>query len=306
MKNIGLPHNGLKGQYKTVLTKGDGTVVESPWFDNIILNTGLDILGSRTTGFAMGFLRLGTGTSAPSVTQTNVESFLATVGNNIPNSHVNLGAPNFHSVSTIGYAFPQGAVIGNVTELATSPNSGSIGECFSRSLIVDNTNTPTALTVTAIDQLTVYYKMTVITSTADFVGSFVINGVTHNYTGRKARIESTFSNIAAGFNSSFSLMSQAIYYTNNASLGPITESLLGTQGSNPTLFSERDVYTPGSHTCAQQVLYPATAGYNTPIKGFYIFFSDGNNQYQIVLDTAIPKTSSNELKIKFGFSWGRV
>jgi hypothetical protein len=307
VKNINIAKHSLKGEYKTVLTKGDGTVVESPWFDNIILNTGLDLLGSPTTGTVLGYLRLGTGTSTPAVTQTNVDAFLVTVNNNIGNTYTTTGSPNYHSVGTIGYSFAQGAVVGNVTELAVGPLAGSTGNCFSRSLIVDNTNTPTALTVTAIDQLTVYYKLTVITSVNDFTGSFVIDGVTYNYTGRKTSIATLLHVFTSSLNNTFTAITQASSHGTNAALGPITGQLTtGTNVGNISVFGARDTYTLGSYTCAQEVTYAADAGHAQPIKGFILSFSNGTNGFQIVLDQAIPKANTNELKIKFGFSWGRV
>jgi hypothetical protein len=306
MKNLIKFQHGLKGQYKTVLTKGNGTVIESPWFDNIILNSGLDLLGSTTTSFVMAYLRLGTGTSVPTATQVNVDSFLATINNNVANTYLNSGSPNYHASTTLGYSFAQGAVVGNVTELATSPNPGSTGDCFSRSLIVDNTNTPTALTVTAIDQLTVYYKITVIASTADFTGSFVISSTTYNYTGRKANIATLLGAPTSSMNNQFTAIAQASSFGTNAALGPITSTLTGTQGGNFSSIAIRDIYTQGSYTCAQQVTYAANASYAVPIQGFFVSFSNGGNAYQIVLDQPIPKSNTNELKLKFGFSWGRA
>lgn len=187
--------NLLAGRYR--LKKYDAATGEctgdTDWFDNLIVDQGLDQIGSVSnynTGYPYPLLfntcNVGTGSATPSTTDTQMDAFLAAVVSNdtFVTSYVAAAGGNpayWKCVHT--YRFPAGTATGNLTEVGTGNNKVvNIGDAlFSRALILDGGGSPTTLTVLSTETLDVTYEFRVYLDVTGIAFSQVINGTT--YTG---------------------------------------------------------------------------------------------------------------------------
>jgi len=302
-------HVGLAGEYNLVVNRPDGTSAETGWFKNLILNQGLDAIG--TQGAPLNYCHIGTGTTTPAVTQTALTSFTAAVANSSNATVTNAGAPTYASAHVIPYTFAQGAVVGNMTEVGVGwSNAGAT--LFSRALITDANGNPTTLTVTAIDSLTVYYKITFTPSTAVSTGSIVLNGTTYNYQASLANAASfayptnllLWSGVMIGVATGSNYHMMAAPGT-TTTLGPVTDVPTGTV--NNWLYT-----TP---TTATYILgsYYRDATHTGTINDFNLAGGIGalmpqqynNSPYQYVFTPPIPKDNTKTLSLTFRTSWAR-
>lgn len=292
----------MSGMYKFSLERSDGTVEETDWMDNMILNSGLDQLGDHDNqATSLYYLQVGTGTIPVDATQTILQSYLAVATYAGAANLSNSGAPLYQTELIVTYTFPQGTVVGNITEVGVSQSRAAADPLFSRCLITDATGTPTALTVVALDQLTVYYKLTVRPNVTDSAGSFVINNTTYNYVSRPADVQGIIGSVSylAGFYFS-RLQSGSIYDQSYVALSSIDSQPNGAI-TNATTFST-DPYVVGSYQSKGTLVFDA-ASCNVPIKGVVSNFAA---RTQFLFTPAIPKTNTTELRLKFTFSWGRA
>lgn len=294
----------LAGQYKATITHADGSVTETPWMDNLILNSGLDDLGGLNSPDSMvaSHCHVGTGTTTPAATQLALDAKIASKAVDTM-TRVSLGSPTYKAELTYNYTFEQGAVVGNISEVGVGALIAGT-RLFSRALFT-TLGVPVAITVVALDQLTISYKLTVAPPLTDSTGSVVIAGVTYGYTGRLASAASFMSNPGYMFANGFSNVAYAVALNSTATLGTVVDS--GTGGFASTYSVIATPYTAGSYSRTTTVVYDSMRGNDAGgIKGFHVSIGGMMHNYQYVLDTAIPKTNTNELRINFTTSWARV
>jgi len=307
-------HTKLSGEYKIVI-KRDGKEIETEWFKNLILNQGLDQLGSDNE-VLYGYARVGTGTTAPIVTNTELEAQVG-VSQQGPASTtvVNSGAPNYTTLTTYQYVFTQGSVTGNISEVGVGwATTGST--LFSRALIVDGSGTPTTITLLPIDQLIIYYRLNASQPTTDTTTAVTISSVSYPYTIRTAYAGNYASNgvtFKYGYAWSKLTNSSSVYlYGDDATLGPITGSLSGTligsNGSGGFTFSN-PAYTPGTYyrdnTFSIDVSHGnAVGGIGGIVWQMGVYSTSLASQ--LVLPTPIPKTNTQVLTLTVRFSWARA
>jgi hypothetical protein len=173
----------LRGEYRVVLNDGTEREVDSGWMPNLITDFGMDSLATdgQTRGY---YCSVGTGTSAPANADTSLQSFLASKAQDTNASSVDSTTPYAVHVNN-SYLFALGAVVGNITEIGIgSANNGT--SLFSRCRVIDGAGSPTSLTVTSIDQLTIYYRLNLTSDVTDATGSVTLASVAYAYTARKA------------------------------------------------------------------------------------------------------------------------
>jgi hypothetical protein len=303
----------LSGEYRLVINRG-GIEIDTGWFKNVILNQGLDQLGTDDAVLA-GYARVGTGTSTPLVTNTTLEAQVA-VSQSGPSGYstrVNAGAPNYTTLLTLQYNFTQGDVTGNISEVGVGwAQTGAT--LFSRALIVDGSGNPTTITLTSIDQLTIYYRLNASQPTTDATSSVTISSVSYPYTIRTAQAAS-FCNYYTTFNYgyNFTRLGTVGVYGSDAALGPITGTLSGTYlgGSygpgNPLGWTYTfPAYAPGSYYRDSTFSIPvdqmnAVGG----IGGFRLDWGV-SLQNQLVFATPILKTNTQVLTLTQRFTWARA
>ena len=287
----------LTGKYKLVITKPDGSTTETGFMDNLVLNQGLDLYGQYGISCNLYYCQVGTGNTPVNAAQTTLASFVA-YGSGGRDSYVNNGSPTYSNSTTYKYIFAQGAVIGNIAEVgvSTNPTSG----LFSRALIVDSLGTPTTITLTSIDQLTVYYVLTQVSTLTDVTGSITLNGNAYPNTIRPYNVSSNivFPSYIVPFAYDVS--------DGTATLQPITASgPNGNSGSGGNGIINAGSYTPGTYSITwSHVMSPSSAICGNGGIGAVYYSSFNPGSIQVVFSTPIPKTNTQTLTLNWSVSWG--
>lgn len=308
---------GIAGEFRCVVTKEDGTIKEDTGFQkNLILNQGLDFFGGNHGEIINEMCAIGSGNSAPVVTQTGLDAFIAlTSGDDKVSdySYVDRGDNLYRMWEQNRYRFT-GIDNVNISEvgLVSAGSSSSNYYLTTRALIKDAAGNPTTITVKSDETLDIYYKIHKVIDVSD--KTFVVNmldgdggSVPYNVTCRpigvgKARYHSLASIILRKINysaSAFKLISELL---------PITSSI--TSANLPHSIAKISEYV--SSTYKRTVTFNFGLNYaSSGVRGISLEESRLYGfPYQIVFgsvegDAAIPKNSKSTLEIPFEVSWGR-
>lgn len=174
------PAVGLQGFYKLDAIKDDGRVRPlTGWFPNLITDRGIDIYG--VDNIPVSICAVGTGNATPLVTDTSLQSLLASVSNNISRSLTAQGSSPYYASIIHTHQFGFGAATGNLSEVGIGTGTTSL---FSRALILDGVGAPTTITVLSNEALSVTYELRQYVPLTDVTGTINIGGVDYNYTIR--------------------------------------------------------------------------------------------------------------------------
>lgn len=301
---------GMKGQFRLELRRAGKVVRDTGWFDNLILDAGLDRLSNTATPAAINFCQVGTGSTTPANGQTALTTYVATNASRTTVSDSNTGSPNYYVEQIRQYTFTLGAVVANLAEVGVGWQSAT-GGLFSRALILDGGGSPTTLTVTVNDQLVVYYKISFRPRLTDAAGTLTLSAVGYAYNSRLANAGS-FG--ASASNDLFSVQWGVVSSGNfelrgtGGILGAITSQPSGgtavtTSLSSPSLAA----YTSGNFYRDTTITLPA--GTHNPTGGIVtmrIAFNMGLVWQWQFTPTAIPKDNTKQMVFGVRLSWARV
>ena len=129
---------GVSGEFRLVLRDLNlNPVYDSGWFDNTILDGGLDVLGGGSTGIKQpfDFFAVGNDATAVNPAQTGLIGFLASstlnVGSDVP---AWVGTPNWEYSLTRTHRFAAGVATDTIREVSAGANSSNT-EVYSRQLV---------------------------------------------------------------------------------------------------------------------------------------------------------------------------
>lgn len=295
---------GLEGWYQlTIRDVATGKITkQTKPFKNLITNSGLDYF---FIGFAGPYgipqclqgAYVGTGTTAPAVTDTTMTTLLASVNSSNGASSPMTGwvyvaaagsvPPYWTSTGT--YTFPAGSATGTLSEvgiggwISTSPNY----ILQSHALIVDGTGTPTTITVLSTEQLTLTYTLNLYWNTTIQTGTVSISGVVYNLQWLPVTINVPSGKPASNFGNYFAYFTLTGY---NGSLGTITTAPTGATGSNNGTGSLAP-YSVGSYF--QQVTYTCDVNHLNFTGGITVLTIESSfHKHQIGFTPAIPKDNT--------------
>lgn len=299
----------LKGEFRLVLNEGTKRERSTPWFDNLVLDSGLNRLGLRAGAPSIfANISVGTGTTAPANSDTTLQSFVASVANLNVDSATNLGASTYAGVVVVHHTFAQGAVVGNIAEVGIGWASGG-GSLFSRARVVDGGGSPTTLTVVALDQLTVYYKLTNTPVVTDLASSVTISGTGYSYTCRLASAASFMNNMSNELSATEGLaiptVNQSQVYPSTSTLGALTSTPSGSSLS-PCTTAVSAAYTAGNFYIDNTYTWGPTAG--NAAGGIGAMLLGNSNQtarFQWAFSTPIPKDNTKTLTLIVRWAWSR-
>ena len=304
----------LQGEYNIHIKRGDGTIEETGWFKNLILNQGLDRLGETSGVPVINYAQVGSGTATPTATDTQLQTYVAGssyVG--AATSATSSGAPDYYAELTYQFVFAQGTVVATIAEVGVGWDNVAGSNLFSRARILDGSGNPTTLSITSFDQLTVFYRVRIYPPVTDTTGTLTIGSTPYNYTIRAANISGWASVNALTQSVQFSTVGYANFadaWEPGVALGPITGSVTGsyTPNSSGTSTSMAS-YVPGTYYTDGTITWGVTQANGTG--GFqgitwrwgipYLQFS-----FQMVFDAPIPKDNTKQFNITFRFSWARI
>lgn len=314
---------GLKGYFKFIRTCARTGEVrqETDWFSNLIVNTGLDALGSPTgSPSAFNGCVVGSGNTPPAGGDTLLESFVAGTNTLQTSSRVeNLSSAPFYIASRLTFRFGEGVAAGNLSEVGIAIGTGvPIGSTtlFSRALIVDGGGAPTTITVLSDEFLDVIWEMRSYLP-ADGVGTFDLDilGVptSHSYTIRPGIVSNSSIWNLPGSSTGVS-QNQRIFEADGTTSGgtggigsrvsdgtisTITSNITGTVALM-TVDGTRDAYVSGNYYVDLNFRYGLNFGNMTFTA---IGFGCTAVYFQMSISPAVAKTSTRIFDITLRISW---
>lgn len=307
-------HGEFAGRYKLQVIQADGSVRQEVAFDNLITNQGLDWVYSPPT-FAiyggtgrnlMGYCCVGTGTTAPTNTDTKLGTFgtfASIYGNTSVTSSYIAGSPSIWQYVTTT-TFPAGVATGTWSEIGVGPvGSATVSTepagpyLFSHALIVDGGGAPTTISVLSSEQLVVTYTLQLyITNTDVSYSAFLINTTSTTGTLRPTAVSAV-----QGSMPSQGASGQTTFSVYAGSLGTYTGSPTGARvDSGLTSVSG---YSTGNYFCSLS----ATWATSSPLVGTWptIVANSllGNYQFSVTPSVVIGAGASFSLTVNV--SWAR-
>lgn len=310
----------MQGYFRICVKREDGSIKEDTgWFPNLITNQGMDWIGSAPPNTNVSYGQqyigthcgVGTGTTTPAFTDTQLTSFLAmyppTSGNNVEgfsSSQYVAGPPAYWSgIRT--YNFAIGAVVGNIAEvgIGNTASTDTQPQLFTHALILVG-GSPGTITVTSSDALVVYHEMRLYLDLTTNAYSFQISGVT--YTGNYLRANvGTVPNFALTSHYDINYAVHGYFYGYNGTVGAVTGSPTGTSDGGPNEFgTSLAAYTNGTYTNSMSCVVPLNRiNLSGGITAFTIETNHG--RYQFSVSPYIPKTALYTLTMNWNISWAR-
>ena len=299
----------LRGRFKMDVVRSDGTIrMSTGWFDNLITNGGLDLIGSSTAYTT--FCHVGTGSATPANTDTGLQTWLAATST-LPVSATNVasGISPYAGSWTATYRFAAGTATGNISEVGIGSVGSNTG-MFSHALVLDSGGSPTTITVLASEALDVTYQLNNYPPLVDVGGSVVISSVTYTTNMRAANaggsnwsLSSGVGNYPENLGVGSSGGSASISCYSTATLGALTTVPSGTgygTSTTPTLLT----YTASNYYRDAQVNFALGDG-NAPSGIGSIRFEVGTRgsaaghlgSFQCSFSPVIPKDSSHVMML---------
>lgn len=303
-------HIRLKGEYMLVLNEGTDRESRTDWVPNLITDSGLDAIGEMRN--FLGWVSVGTGVTTPSFSDTSLDGVTAAVLARPDSMSVTDNLPTSYTKHAVTKGeFPQGAVVGNISELGMGWSDGGV-DLFSRALLVDSNNSPTTISVTAIDQLTVYYKIHCQLPVGDLTGAVTIANVTHSYIGRVAD--------AGGWQCPFTLAGGVdLTVFTGSQLGAISGVPYSDGGATPFAHkvsaldihtaggAEWGAYAQGSKKRVLTLALPYSAGnVSGGISSITVKTKASAAVFQYQFTPPIPKDNTKSMTLAFEYSWDRA
>ena len=231
-----------KGEFRCILYDEESTmnvVHDTGWFDNTILDSGLDVIGEHD----LGIIAVGdSGIAVNPATQTNLQSWLgyaASAGVSNGDRAVNNSSPYEYS-EIMSRRFGAGNSTGTIAEAAIGWSSQSIDPTYNRQLV-----TP-AFSKSAIQVLDVLFRHTIYPYIgADVLADFTIDGNLYHTTTRSCNLLSHFG---AGDPYDICKASNQGWSTWDGVIGTVEGTPLGDTGNNNT-GSGKLAYIPGTYYC---------------------------------------------------------
>lgn len=268
-------------------------------FPNLLLTAGQDRAGSN--GGYLDACFVGSGNTPPAVSDTQLESLVASVSNRTQTTTVQQSPPYRARLSTT-YRFAQGAAAGNLAEVGVGWATNGL---WSRALILDSEGAPTTITVQPDEFLNVTYILDNYPPLIDVQGSIDISGDSYDYTLRAAIV----TNNHWAFIGSGTVYRAGSATTHPTRMGAYETDILGAIDGRPSgtdsipSTSTNSAYTPGNFYRDFEHVWDLDRGnFSTGIGSMYVpLFQQG--AYQIAFSPKIPKTNEQVLAMQFRVAW---
>ncbi|UDL16965.1 hypothetical protein [Stenotrophomonas phage TS-10] len=175
--------HALEGFYRTEILRPDGSVrFDSGLNHNMILDHGLNQMGYSTGSFANSCF-VGTGTTPPQPTNNALQAQVMSAGTSQKTTTFGKELGEAKPYAWLQSVWTFTAATANVT-LGEMGTGGNGTELVTRSLLKDTDGNPTTITLLTGEVLRVTHVLRNYFDLADNTGSFVVGGVTYNYSAR--------------------------------------------------------------------------------------------------------------------------
>lgn len=295
-------HIGAQGRYKLIVGRpGEPPRVETHWFDNLILDAGLNRMG---TGACGTWCHVGTGSTAPANGQTQLaDKIAATSTRPVGSSDAGTsGEEPYYWWGRRTFRFGVGEAEGNLTEVGIGWSDSLL---FSRALIVDGEDVPTTLTVLADEVLDVVYELRVYAPADDIITAVTLDGEEYDVTIRASDVNTAVGiedGLLGGSTSGVDFTNPGVWY--NGAIGLVTAMPSGSSESNYTY--TRQAYDNNS----QRIVWEIVAGldvanFASPNELRSYFFRTCIGTFQMEFTPRIPKDATKVLTLNVALEWDR-
>lgn len=287
----------IGGRYRFEVRREDHSIKEEYEFDNLITDGGFTYVQSNAISLAVQYCRVGSGSTTPSVSDTQLVSQVASATNTSSTTSALTSSP-YTSSYTVTYQFALGAAAGNLSEVGVGwAATGTT--LYSRALILDGLGNPTTITVLSNEYLYVYYTAYINPPLTDGTGTLTISGTSYTWTSRAANAGNT---TYWSIQNSFQQGGYVNTVVSNGGLGPITGNITGTQYIG--------VGTPTGTAASGVVSYtlsipPASGNLPVPITAMGPVMI-GPVSYQFQFSPGFAKNTSNTLTLNFSHTITRI
>jgi hypothetical protein len=319
--------NELSGHFKLeVFDARTNKLKRTMEFNNLILNNGLNLIGTRGGLRVIDRCVIGTGTTVPDVNQTALTSLSASTTGIQANAFVrNTTTLPYYVGGSATYRFTAGQLNGNYSEIGVGYLTTSL---FSRALILDTGGNPTSITVLSDEFLDVTYTLRMYIPDNDVLTSVTITGVgsdiplsirpfaiNDGFTNTSSVAPNTVggwfngyphggSNGMVGFGR---IISNSFFQPNSfTSLQPQTTTSYNFSSSIGTVVG--NTFTTANYVTDNYYVDTTVDSSLNSVNGTYSHILVGftcSGAWQFLLDTPITKTSSQTLSLTFRTSWAR-
>lgn len=287
------------GRYKIEAVKPDGSRrVLAEWFPNLILDAGLNRMGNNSD--YLNWCQVGTGSTAPAITQVSLAAYLASTDGKISDTPSNSGSEPYYAMRTKTFRFAAGVATGVLAEVGVG--WASTGSLYSRALILDALGTPTTITVLADEALDVTYELRMYVWAETGEGTITLAEVEHDVV-LKAALAGDWSLQGAQLNAANTPLVAGFTGDVSASItgSPSGTSLggFGGAGISPVAYTENSL----------ERRFNINAGlsqWNNASGIGAIAIIAGWGTWQIGFTPNIMKTADDVLTLQIKHSWGRA
>lgn len=295
--------NRVGARFKLIVHTGDGVPVrETGWFNNLVLNSGLDRMSE---GVWINRCCVGSGNSLPNPTQTQLDSFIAsTITAQVASEPVtNLITPIYYGARRI-WRFGQGVATGNISEVGMGWADNLL---WNRALVRDTDGEPTTITVLADEYLDVVVEVRVYPGDA-LSGQFNLKNKSGNVISSH-----TYHGLPYINNPSWGGAGSVTIGSTSSSATDVLAGTLGTLTTKPAGPSLIRKAVSTAYPSARKVACTLTLGLNDA-NGTHqsillymcnIMGAINGPGYQVQIDPPITKTSAQVMTYTFEMSWDR-
>lgn len=291
-------HNAVGGRFKFVIRDGESLRVKrrTPWMKNMILDAGLNRLG---TGSIADWCQVGTSSSGVSAGQTAlVARIAATIDTNAYSQGAN-PTPVYYNWHRRVYRFAVGVAAGNISEVGVG--WASSGSLWSRALTVNSGGVPTTITVLPTEVLDVVYELRVEMNVIDVPVSMMIGGIMRSCIVRPANVTAPVEPYVFG-RGPYSGMVYAFGSVFTGGIAAVTAQPTGELGIPGATHS----YLAYSNNSLQRVMRSVYPLSSSPVAIQSTLHTTNLGDFQISYSPSIVKGTTETLTLDFLASWSRL
>jgi hypothetical protein len=304
--NVQLELEGkLKGRFQLTRRKADtlDIVEQTPWFDNVILDQGLERFGAANSDIGL-VCKVGTSSTTPATNQTALLGFVAATAAVQSTLSIAQAAPPYFGQVVRTFRFATGAAAGTLAEVGVGWAGGNAADTlWCRALILDILGAPTTITVLADEVLDVTYELRIYPDLIDKVFQTTIAGVVHDCILRPGEVTNNNRWADIGIlNQGFATGTWPTAYS--GALGGVTVAPSGGAALGNPNEPTRGAYVPGS----RQMSLTSSWGLNDGnlVGGISAFMMPTTiGEYKMSFSPSIAKDNTKTLTLGMNFTWGR-
>lgn len=301
----------LSGKYQISVIRNAGQtneyIEDYPEFKNLLLDAFFSRYSSKGLSQNNWRFFVGTGTTPPTTTDTQLENQLGGASNPSSNTatNVTLDGSDYVSELQCNASWALGSIVGNITEIGASMFTSTTGlDLQTRALIVDGVGVPTPIQLTVDDQLVVNYTLRMVIPTAQTVTVHNFEGVPTTCT---LEVLNIFGTGSWGISTLFGTTPWDITTLRASSSLTLYNDITANNNTTSTYVVTDSSADNGSGTLRLTIsASPSQLNVSGGIKYLILCSSSVNARQGILFDPPLNKTSEKTLQLYFDYTITRA